>query len=240
MVLIIDELDRCSEKGIVEIFQSMQLFLKVPQVVKVFAIDQEYLKKALSNSFKITGKEEANKFLLEYLDKYINMQISLDIQENYLIYIDNLLNNVAKNESKFAFSVGEKQALKSAFESIPISFLTPRKVKKLVNILIISKETCFLINKKSKNADIIDFRDYIFWFLFSYFYKEAANQIVSYSRQFGKYHKIEYLLNKISNENKDKLMNNINNKEIIEVINEIVLKDIYNYQRILNVFTKII
>lgn len=69
IVLIIDELNRCSEKGIIEFFQSMQLFLKVPQVIIVFAIDQEYLKKALSNSFGIKEKKEINDFLLEYLDK---------------------------------------------------------------------------------------------------------------------------------------------------------------------------
>lgn len=240
LVLIIDELDRCSEKGIVEFFQSMQLFLKVPQVVIIFAIDQEYLKKALSNSFKITGKEEANEFLLEYLDKYINMPISLDIPENYLTYIDNLLSNVTKNESNFAFSDGEKQAIKSTFESIPTFLLTPRKVKKLVNLLIISKETCVLFNKNSKDMELVDFRGYISWFLFSYFYKDAAKNIFIYSKQYDKYLKIKHLLNKISKDQKEKLLININNIQIIKLIDEIVIKDIYNYENILSGFTKII
>ena len=58
IVLIIDELDRCFEKGIIEFFQSMQLFLKAPQVIIIFAINQEYFKKTLSDSFKITEKRK--------------------------------------------------------------------------------------------------------------------------------------------------------------------------------------
>ncbi len=183
IVLIVDELDRCSEKGVIEFFQSMQLFLKVPQVIIIFAIDQEYLKKALSNSFKLTREKELEEFLREYLDKYINMPVSLDTQINYLTYIDYLLNNVERKESYFSISEGEKESLKAVIETIPIVILTPRKVKKLVNILIISKETCVLINKKGRGIDIIDFRDYIFWFLFSYFYEKAAKKILTYSKQ---------------------------------------------------------
>lgn len=240
IVLIIDELDRCSEKGIIEFFQSMQLFLKVPQVIIIFAIDQEYLKKALSNFFKITGEKELEDFLREYLDKYINMPVSLDTQINYLTYIDYLLNNVERKEAYFAISDGEKESIKAAIETIPIAILTPRKVKKLVNILIISKETCVLLNKKSNGIDIIDFRDYIFWFLFSYFYEEAAKKILTYSKQYQKYNKIKYLLSKISKENRENLIINIDNKQIIELIDDLVLIDIYKYERVLSGFTKII
>lgn len=35
-------------------------------------------------------------------------------------------------------------------------------------------------------------------------------------------------------------MENINNKQIIELIDKIALKDIYNYERVLSGFTKII
>lgn len=240
IVLIIDELDRCSEKGIIEFFQSMQLFLKVPQIIIIFAIDQEYLKKALSNSFKITDKKELDEFLLEYLDKYINMPISLDTDVNYLTYSDYLLNNVIKNESHFAISDGEKEAIKSTIGTIPISLLTPRKVKKLINILILSKETCVLINKRTNDIETIDFRGYIYWFLFSYFYQEPAKQILIYGSQYTKYMKVENLLNKIPKDNKDKLMINISNEQIIKLINQIILEDIYTYERVLSGFTKII
>lgn len=76
------------------------------------------------------------------------MPISLDTHINYLKYINYLLNSVRKNESNFAISEDEKQAIKSAIDTLPISLLTPRKVKKLVNVLIISKETVFYTIKK--------------------------------------------------------------------------------------------
>lgn len=240
IVLIIDELDRCSEKGIIEFFQSMQLFLKVPQIIIIFAIDQEYLKKALSNSFKITDKKELDEFLLEYLDKYINMPISLDTNVNYLAYIDYLLSNVIKNELYFAISDGENEVIKSTIETIPISLLTPRKVKKLVNMLVLSKETCVFINKRNEDLEIIDFRGYALWFLFSYFYQESAKLIIIYGRKYTKYMSVKTLLNKISKDDKDKLLMNIDNEQIINLINKIILGDIYNYERILSGFTKII
>ena len=240
IVLIIDELDRCSEKGIIEFFQSMQLFLKVPQIIIIFAIDQEYLKKALSNSFKITDKKELDEFLLEYLDKYINMPISLDTNVNYLAYIDYLLSNVIKNELYFAISDGENEVIKSTIETIPISLLTPRKVKKLVNMLVLSKETCVFINKRNEYLEIIDFRGYALWFLFSYFYQESAKLIIIYGRKYTKYMSVKTLLNKISKDDKDKLLRNIDNEQIINLINKIILGDIYNYERILSGFTKII
>ncbi|NSB15177.1 KAP family P-loop NTPase fold protein [Clostridium beijerinckii] len=240
IVLIIDELDRCSEKGIIEFFQSMQLFLKVPQIIIIFAIDQEYLKKALSNSFKITDKKELDEFLLEYLDKYINMPISLDTDVNYLAYIDYLLSNVIKNELYFAISDGEKEVIKSTIETIPIPLLTPRKVKKLVNMLVLSKETCVFINKRNEDVEIIDFRGYALWFLFSYFYQESAKLIIIYGRKYTKYMSVKNLLNKISKDDKNKLLMNIDNEQIINQISEIVLSDIYNYEKILSGFTKIV
>lgn len=109
-----------------------------------------------------------------------------------------------------------------------------------MNILILSKETCVLLNNKSSGTDIIDFRGYISWFLFSYFYEEAAKQIIIYSKQYEKYYTVGYLLNKISKDDKDKLITNINNNQLINIIDKIVLKDIYTYERVLSGFTKII
>jgi len=241
IVLIIDELDRCSEKGILEFFQSMQLFLKVPELITIFAIDQEFLKKALSSTFVITGMKEANKFLLrEYLDKYISMPIYLDTQVDYLTYIEHLLKISIIKESFFALSEGEKESVKSVIETIPISFLTPRKVKKIVNVLLVSKETCVIFNENKQCTEIIDFRSYILWFVFSYFYEEAVKQMLIDFKQSGKYYSIKKLLSEMPKENRDKLMANINNQKIIKLIHGIVLKDIYNYQSILSGFARTI
>lgn len=171
------------------------------------------------------------------MDKYINIPISLDTQVNYSTYIDYLLNNVVKDGTYFAISDGEKQSIKSSIEVIPISFLTPRKVKKLVNMLIISKETCVLLNTKNEGLDIIDFRDYISWFLFSYFYEEASKQIVIASKKYNKYNTIGYLLNNLSQNDS---ISKIYNKQIIELIDKITIKDIHNYERVISGFTKII
>lgn len=240
IVLIIDELDRCSEKGIIEFFQSMQLFLKVPQLIIIFAIDQEYLKKAISNSFKIADEKEINEFVVEYLDKYINIPISLDTHVNYSAYIDYLLNNVVKNEDSSAFSKEEIQVIKVIFETIQISFLTPRKVKKIINMLILSKETCFILNKEYEGTEIIKFKDYILWFLLTYFYKEAAEKILYSCERYSKYFKIKYVFNSMSTKENKELMEIIDNRQVINLIGKVTINDVYIYERIRRGFTKII
>jgi len=240
IVLIIDELDRCSVKGITEFFQSMQLFLKVHEIVIIFAIDQGYLKKALSNSFGLTDEKEINIFLMEYLEKYINVSIYLNQQVNYLTYIDYLLNNINNNGNNFALSDGEKQSIKSIIGTVPINFLTPRKVKKLINVLIISKETCVLFNKKG--GDIIDFRGYILWFIFTCFYAEEVKQMHNYfeAYKYNKYYKVRDLLYKMPKKSKEELLIKVNNQQILELMDEIVLKDIYNYDSVISDFAQII
>jgi len=177
---------------------------------------------------------------MEYLEKYINVSIYLNQQVNYLTYIDYLLNNINNNGNNFALSDGEKQSIKSIIGTVPINFLTPRKVKKLINVLIISKETCVLFNKKG--GDIIDFRGYILWFIFTCFYAEEVKQMHNYfeAYKYNKYYKVRDLLYKMPKKSKEELLIKVNNQQILELMDEIVLKDIYNYDSVISDFAQII
>lgn len=238
IVLIVDELDRCSEKGIIEFFQSMQLLIKVQNIIIIFAIDQEYLKRSLNDYFGLKDEEDEEEFLLNYLDKYINMSICLETNVDYANYIDYLLSIVSRSETQFTISNGEKQRLISTVKVIPKQFLSPRKIKKVINILTISKETCVLFNIKNKEKNIIDFRDYIVWFLFSYFYKKCYIQILNSTIGYNVYSNIEQVLNKMPNSKN--LIKDLNNNDFIELLKPITLKDIKSYEEILRGFTKIL
>lgn len=134
--------------------------MQVKDIVIIFAIDQEYLKKYLSNYFDLRD-ENKEKFLINYLDKYINLAVYLSQNEEYLSYVDYLLDKVCKRNGSFSFSKGEKDTIKDTINYIEKLLLAPRVVKKVINILIFSKEICVSINKKNEGKDTIDFRDYI-------------------------------------------------------------------------------
>ena len=63
VVIFVDELDRCSEKGIREFFQAIQLFYNTKKVIFVFAIQLSHLEKAIDNSKEIDDTNSVKQYL---------------------------------------------------------------------------------------------------------------------------------------------------------------------------------
>ncbi len=233
IVLFIDDLDRCSEKGVIEFFQSLQLFLKVPQIVIVFAIDYGYLKKTLNKEFTITDEAESDEYISEYLDKYINIPLFLNTSIDYEVFLDYLLENIIIDNNTFAFSEGEKQAIKKCLLTIPTKLLTPRKIKKIINMLLFSKELCVLINQNRDKTNIVDFRGYSRWFVFSYFYVDITKKLIEKLTACNQHQILLSLEESLSSKEKIELFLNT---QIFSEISSLRGIDIYEYEKMVRGF----
>lgn len=206
IVVLVDELDRCSEKTITEFFNALQLILPIEGIIVVLSVNYETVCYSLANNNKhyfdstITNDQKI-KFGINYLDKYINIPFYLQSKTRYKNYLDvllgkeitsniseNVIYNSAQEESavskddneiiKTTFTNEELVLIKESIEKINILFeITPREIKKIINLLIISKDICFNINSRVQSK--FEFKKYIAWFLFAYFNPEKANDIAN-------------------------------------------------------------
>lgn len=204
IVILVDELDRCSEKTITEFFNALQLILPIEGIIVVLSVNYETVCYSLANNNKhyfdsnITNEQKIN-FGINYLDKYINIPFYLPGKTQYKNYLDMLLGkeiklNINKNiicnlsQEESAISKHEDELIKTVFTSEEVSLIkeiieninslveiTPREIKKIINLLIISKDICFNINLKVESK--FEFKKYISWFLFAYFNPNTANII---------------------------------------------------------------
>ncbi|UZP02135.1 hypothetical protein JW813_10410 [Clostridium botulinum] len=216
IVVLVDELDRCSEKTITEFFNALQLILPIEGLVVVLSVNYETVCYSLANNNKhyfdstITNDQKI-KFGISYLDKYINIPFYLQSKIRYKNYLDALLGkevklNISENviydsaqeESavskedndiiKTTFTKEELVLIKESIEKINSLYtITPREIKKIINLLIISKDICFNINLRISSK--FRFKKYITWFLFAYFNPDTANNIAS--KEYAEYFTIE-------------------------------------------------
>ena len=231
LVLFVDELDRCSQKGIVEFFQSIQLLSNIQNLVIIFAIDPTQLKNALQKEFKVEASE-IDDFSTRYLDKYITLPISLKNDMRYGNYTEELISEGLYEDNSSFLSPGEKEVLKNIIHLIPEHLLTPRKTKKLINMLTISKEYCVNIINVSNNP--IDFREYILWFIFSYLYKEASIAILNRYSEHRKYYPLKEVYDEPT---KTKIGNANNVQNVINSLLKITMCDLVNFYNISNQIT---
>ncbi|MEG0774362.1 P-loop NTPase fold protein [Clostridium sp.] len=194
LVIFVDELDRASEQGILELLDSLQIFLSMKQIVIVIAVNFRSVCDALTNRFEHLNKDnvkESDKimFALNYLEKYINIPVFLNYEGKYEQYVSKLFFEKSKmdntkvkseradsdmsrivQEEKFVFDVNEMNIINNVLDYINrIRHITPREVKKVVNILVLSKQICMSVNDESSDIEKIQFENYIKWFMFSYF-----------------------------------------------------------------------
>lgn len=96
IIILVDELDRCSEKNITEFFNALQLILTMKGIVVVLSINYQTVCYALANNNKhyfdstITNEQKIA-FGISYLDKYINIPFYLPNNLSYKSYLNNLL-----------------------------------------------------------------------------------------------------------------------------------------------------
>ncbi|HYF81735.1 MAG TPA: P-loop NTPase fold protein [Clostridia bacterium] len=106
IVLFVDELDRCSEKGIIEFLDALQLFLGVEDLVIILSINYNSIYQALIEKYDYLKGEnisdsEKIKFCAGYIEKYITIPIYLHYEGDYNEYIYRLFE---KAENKLIFN----------------------------------------------------------------------------------------------------------------------------------------
>ncbi|WP_236564820.1 P-loop NTPase fold protein, partial [Cytobacillus firmus] len=139
IVIMVDELDRCSAGTIVEFFEALQLFLPVESIIHVITINQEAVCYALANSnmhffdTEIVSNKDKLAFGKEYLEKYITISYQLPHSQNLENYINHLLIDQSENDLNYIFRDSEKKALVEIITEINNSRrINPRELKKII------------------------------------------------------------------------------------------------------------
>lgn len=197
IVIMVDELDRCSEKTIVEFFEALQLLLPIESIVHVITINQEAVCYALANNNmhffdkEIVSNKEKLEFGQKYLEKYITIPFQLPSEKIYENYINHLLED--KSDSTInLFNGVEKYLLINIIEEVSKDkIITPREMKKIINLLLLSKERIMNIYKDEKNGHVLKFEEFITWFLLKHYYPNTANSIIRYLKNNYNYNRFK-------------------------------------------------
>ncbi|MGH1747903.1 MULTISPECIES: KAP family P-loop NTPase fold protein [Enterococcus] len=160
LIIMIDELDRCSETTILSFFSSIEAFLNIPGIVFIFSINPKVVYPVVSsliiNKDKYGNEKlEKKKSGAEFIDKYIDLYFTLLPPKSYNNYIDELLSGIDGIEPNNRAAVSELVNIISSKEEV-----TPRQVKKLLDIsLIFHKE---FIDFSFEEIAVIFFMQYYF------------------------------------------------------------------------------
>lgn len=144
LVVMIDDLDRCTPERVIETLEAVKLFLSVPKTTFIIAVDNQVIKYSIENKYpKIT--EGSDDFSDSYIEKIIQLPIHIpelsevDIK-NYLLLLicelyltrktatkeDCLEKLLIYSKNKNIFVKGEKidlEFVKAAFERYDTSIL---------------------------------------------------------------------------------------------------------------------
>lgn len=234
IVIFVDELDRCSDKGISEFFQAIQLFYETKKIIFVFAIEYSHLKRALIKNFNLKGNQ-IEIGIEKYLDKYISIMFSIDNRIDFSQLAENLIKEISE-EGKLQIEDAEIQQIKKCFRAIPYRHLTPRKIKKIINLLVLLKRYCIKCYANEK----IDFDKFFTWIIFSNCYHDTARyitktKVMSEKREFTPLEKILQEDLKYS-----KLLGKIKTTGYADLIKDFSLHEIKVYDKISNGFSVLI
>lgn len=190
IVIFVDELDRCTEKGVCEFFQAIQLFFHTKKIIFIFAIEYSHLEKALANGLNIPN-DKIQKSIVQYLDKYVSMIVPMqDYNVSYMDLAEKLIYKINRSGKLTAIEENEIKQIKESFECIPNIYLTPRKIKKMINIFVLSKNYCLNYDKMSK----INYSQLFSWIILKCVKPEAAEYILSLYQEEKQYRLLKGIL----------------------------------------------
>lgn len=105
LVVIIDDLDRCSPERIIENLEAIKLFLNVPKTAFIIGADPRIVKYAIEHKYKNNKEieEDNNRIVIDYLEKIIQIPYSLPrLSESEVeTYISMLICKKEVGEDKF-------------------------------------------------------------------------------------------------------------------------------------------
>lgn len=117
LVVIIDDLDRCSPERIIENLEAIKLFLNVPKTAFIIGADPRIVKYAIEYKYKNNKEiqEDNNRIVIDYLEKLIQLPYSLPrLSESEVeTYISMLICKKEISETRFANVLAEFQKYRS-------------------------------------------------------------------------------------------------------------------------------
>ena len=228
IVIFVDELDRCSNKGISEFFQSIQLFVPTKKLIFVFAIEPSHIKTALLNTYDLS-KDEIDAFTMQYLDKYVSVVIPLDNNFSYRKIVNQLVCEV-NNGNTICITDDELKAIEKCIDILPHNYMTPRKVKKLVNLLVLTKDYCI----NSYTSLTINYCELFSWIVLNSFFHDAAYYATTLYTKQRQFTPLKHVLNYSTQKN---LFEKLNSTPYIPIIENFAMNDIIIYNKIANDFS---
>lgn len=111
ILVFIDDLDRCKSEKVLETFETIKLFLNIPQCTFVIGADSNKIEQAVAGSFNVEAKPAA--FARDYLEKIVQMPFRIPEQRmrDIACYVGMLILGLHLNERGWAQLVQDREKL---------------------------------------------------------------------------------------------------------------------------------
>ncbi|MGF2146199.1 P-loop NTPase fold protein [Vagococcus fluvialis] len=165
-VIYIDELDRCSKETINNFFRAIEVFLPIKDFIYIIGINPSvvYPAVAFENEFLYSSNLSFNKMKKEgkrYIEKYINVPVSLSIPSSYELYIKDMYDypseniieincNINKNfsENKVNFNSDYIQKYAKLFDLINLNkSVYPRDITRILGSIELKNKPLYSIRE---------------------------------------------------------------------------------------------
>ena len=142
IVIFIDDLDRCSEDKVLEILESIKIFLTLNGIIYIVGVSQDKVVELINKKYQTKNGEE-------YLEKFIQVPITLTEWNTKEIVglIEDLIKKEVIHPTYSQIIEENKEIIAYAIEE------NPRKIKRFLNNLIISYETFVTVQKIEKDPE---------------------------------------------------------------------------------------
>jgi hypothetical protein len=162
VVIYIDDLDRCPPNCVIDVLEAVQLLIKTPLFITVIAIDERYITRALEKRYEGILIRKGQPSGTDYLEKIIQIPyrvspIASSAIENYLnkqMDVDPTLSKkkMATVSQEDLQEDSQEQEIKALLRCCQQIELSPRMIKRLVNIYNIFKIRDRLKNKVGQRS----------------------------------------------------------------------------------------
>lgn len=142
IVFFIDDLDRCEPAEIVDVLESMKLFLDVENIVHILALDKEVIDRGIEVKYgKFSFGDRQKALGAEYLDKMIQMPVYL-----FPLHADQVRGYIRALDSS--------EEITDQIELLAASLApNPRKIKRVLNMLALTHSILNADPKRYANVD---------------------------------------------------------------------------------------
>lgn len=175
VVIFIDDLDRCLPENVVEILESIKLFLNAENCIFVLGMDREVITKCIRVRHKDFNSDSSDNIKIngdDYLEKIIQLSFMLpplskekmkdflsnhDLNESYKPYYDMIIKGIGLNPRKIKRFMNVIEFQRNLSDNIEDIKEIKEKSKESFDALLIEWQ----IISSSSNSDYIDFRKHV-------------------------------------------------------------------------------